>query len=238
MALMRQFAVDKLQVLVHDTRKESGIAAAEMAVKAILDAVSRKGEANVIFAAAPSQDDLLAALLTDKRIPWRKVNAFHLDEYHTLPNGAPQRFDVFLKKKIWDAVMPGSIFPVVPEDGMKAADIEKRYKKLMEGHMPDLALVGVGENGHLAFVDPPFADFEDKATIREVVLDEVCRNQQVNDGAFPKIRGRAQDCRHHDHTDDHESQNHSCHSARAQESGGRKEHAERADSDRLPRICS
>lgn len=187
MALIRQFAVEKLQVLVHDTRKESGIAAAEMAVKAILDAVSRKGEANVIFAAAPSQDDLLAALLTDKRIPWRKVNAFHLDEYHTLPNGAPQRFDVFLRKKIWNAVMPGNIFPVVPEDGMNAADIEKRYKKLMEGHMPDLALVGVGENGHLAFVDPPFADFEDKATIREVVLDEVCRNQQVNDGAFPRF---------------------------------------------------
>jgi len=187
MSALKHFNVEKLGVEIHKTRGESGKAAAEMAIKAILDAVAAKGEANVIFAAAPSQNDILAALKVDKRIPWDKVNAFHLDEYHTLPNGAPQRFDVFLKKNIWDEVKPRAIYPVVPENGMKAPEIDARYEKLMKEHAPDLALLGVGENGHLAFVDPPFADFEDRLTIREVELDLVCRNQQVFDGAYAKL---------------------------------------------------
>lgn len=187
MTAVKDFKVEKLRVLIHETRRESGQAAAEMAVKAILDAVEARGEANVIFAAAPSQNDLLAALKADVRIPWDKVNAFHLDEYHTLPKGASQRFDVFLMKNIWDDVEPASIYPVVPEDGMRVEDIDARYVKLLNDHEPDLALLGVGENGHLAFVDPPYADFADTATIREVELDLVCRNQQVFDGAYPKL---------------------------------------------------
>lgn len=187
MSATRDFKVEKLQVVVHATRKESGAAANEMAVRAILDAVAAKGAANVIFAAAPSQNDLLAAMKVDKRIPWDKVNAFHLDEYHTLPKGAPQRFDLFLEKNIWEEVKPAKIFPVVPENGMKAEEIEARYRDLMKEYPPDLALLGIGENGHLAFVDPPYADFADKATIREVELDLVCRNQQVNDGAYAKL---------------------------------------------------
>ena len=187
MSAIRDFKVEKLRVVVHETRKDSGLEAAEMAARAILDAVKAKGHANVIFAAAPSQNDLLAAMKADKRIPWDKVNAFHLDEYHTLPKGAPQRFDLFLEKNIWDEAKPAKIFPVVPENGMKAEDIEAKYKKLMQEYPPDLALLGIGENGHLAFVDPPFADFADRAAIREVELDLVCRNQQVNDGAYNKL---------------------------------------------------
>ncbi len=187
MSATRDFKVGKLQVVVHSTRKESGAAANDMAVRAILDAVAAKGTANVIFAAAPSQNDLLAAMKVDKRIPWDKVNAFHLDEYHTLPKGAPQRFDLFLERNIWDDVKPTKVFPVVPENGMKAEDIEARYRDLMREYPPDLALLGIGENGHLAFVDPPYADFADRATIREVELDLVCRNQQVNDGAYSRL---------------------------------------------------
>lgn len=187
MSAVKDFNVEKLHVSIHATRNDSGKAAAEMAVKAILAAIEARNEANVIFAAAPSQNDILAALKLDKRISWDKVNAFHLDEYHTLPKGAQQRFDLFLRKNIWDAVKPSQIFPVVPEDGMKVSDINARYEKLLKGHAPDLALLGVGENGHLAFVDPPYADFDDKATIREVELDLVCRNQQVFDGAYAHL---------------------------------------------------
>jgi len=187
MQAKESFRVDDLDVFIFRTREDSGKAAAEMAAKAILDAVSANGEANVIFAAAPSQKDLLSALKSDKRIPWAKVNAFHLDEYHTLRKGSPQRFDLYLMKNIWDEVHPGRIFPVVPQDGMKVDEIEARYKGLLKEHEPDLALLGVGENGHLAFVDPPYADFEDKATVREVELDLVCRNQQVYDGAYARL---------------------------------------------------
>ncbi len=187
MSAIKDFTVGQLRVFIHKTREESGKAAAETAVKAILDAVATKGEANVIFAAAPSQNDLLAALRANKRIPWDKVNAFHLDEYHTLPKGAPQRFDLFLRKNIWDEVVPAKVYPVVPEDGMTVGDINAGYMKLLNEHGPDLAFLGVGENGHLAFVDPPYADFEDKATIREVELDPVCRNQQVFDGAYSRV---------------------------------------------------
>ena len=163
-----------------------GTAAAKELGEKIKKLLATKAEINMIFAAAPSQSEVLAALVADKSIEWNRVNAYHMDEYIGLDKDAPQGFGNFLKAHIFGLVP----FKSVNYIDITATDPEAeaaRYGKLLDENPTDIVVMGIGENGHIAFNDPPVADFNDKKTVKPVKLDEICRQQQVNDGCFESI---------------------------------------------------
>ena len=183
---MKTFTKDNLKVNVYSSRDEMGRAAAADVKAAILRALSMKETANMIFAAAPSQNEVLANLAHDSEIPWDRVNAFHMDEYIGLDKDAPQGFGNFLRDHIF-GIAPFKSVNYIRIDAPNAEEECKRYAKLLSDNPVDIVVLGIGENGHIAFNDPPFADFDDDRLVKTVKLDEVCRNQQVNDGCFAKI---------------------------------------------------
>lgn len=177
--------IDGLPVRVFDTRAEMGAAAAVEAAQVIRAAIEQKGEANVVFAAAPSQNDLIASLL-EQEVDWSKVRSFHQDEYIGLDPSHSAGFGNFLRRAIFDRVQFKELhYMACPAD--KADDMCRDYGALLEKYPPDLIFLGVGENGHLAFNDPAVADFNDPKRVKVVGLDDVCRMQQVNDGCFAAI---------------------------------------------------
>lgn len=182
---MNELLVDKLAVKIFQTRKEMGDVAAEDIRKGINELLTKKAEINIIFAAAPSQNDVLQALVASD-IDWSRVNAYHMDEYIGLDRSAPQCFGNFLTEHIFGKVP----FKSVNLIDSAAADPEKeceRYARLLEENPVDIIIMGIGENGHIAFNDPWVADFKDSKKVKPVLLDEVCRQQQVNDGCFASI---------------------------------------------------
>ena len=186
MALIKQTKADKLDVRVYDTRKAMGDAAGNDVADKIVELLGKKDEINMIFAAAPSQNETLAALLERKDVDWTRVNAYHMDEYIGLPADAPQRFGLFLKEAIFSKVP----FKSVNYIDCTGSDPEvecKRYGDMLSKVKIDIVVLGIGENGHIAFNDPPVADFNDPKVIKPVELDLVCRTQQVNDGCFAKL---------------------------------------------------
>jgi glucosamine-6-phosphate deaminase len=176
----------RLAVEIHKDRPEVGTAAARLVASHMKRLIDRDGKAAVIFASAPSQNELLAALREDRTIEWPKVTAFHLDEYVGVAPTHAASFRRFVKDRLFDRV------PVAAFHGLngQAPDLKAecaRYAALLDEHSPGLAILGIGENGHLAFIDPPLCDFQDPATVRVVELDEACRQQQVNEGAFATL---------------------------------------------------
>lgn len=183
---MRTFKKDKLTVEIYENRTLMGEAAARDIKAKIVELLSKKSEINMIFAAAPSQNDVLKALVEDKVIEWNRVNAYHMDEYIGLDKDAPQGFGNFLKAHIFGLVS----FKSVNYIDITATDPEaeaERYGKLLKENSTDIVVMGIGENGHIAFNDPPVADFQDKKMVKPVKLDEICRQQQVNDGCFASL---------------------------------------------------
>jgi len=182
---MKQYMQDKLCVKIYPTRPEMGAGAAADIHACLVRLLAEKDEVNMIFAAAPSQNETLAALLTYDDIDWSRVNAFHMDEYIGLPADAPQRFGIYLAEHIFDHAPFKSINYI---DSSSTIEEEcARYTALLEKFPTDIVCMGIGENGHIAFNDPPVADFNDPAVIKAVPLDEICRNQQVHDGCFEKL---------------------------------------------------
>ena len=183
---MISFKKDLLTVNVYKTRTEMGVSAANDIKAKILELLEKKETINMIFAAAPSQNEVLEALANDKTIPWNRVNAYHMDEYIGLSADAPQGFGNFLKEHIFGIADFKSVnyIDVTATD----ADAEcERYSKLLRENPTDIVVMGIGENGHIAFNDPPVADFRDVKKVKSVVLDEICRNQQVHDGCFATL---------------------------------------------------
>lgn len=180
----RTMEVDRLQVEIYADREKMGAAAAHAVAKRMKEAIAHQGCVTVVFAAAPSQNEFLATLTSLEDIDWDKVVAFHMDEYIGLPADAPQSFGYFLRERLFDLVRPGTIHYL----NGQASDPEqecRRYESLLESHPVDIVCAGIGENGHLAFNDPPVADFADPVQVKVVELDDVCRMQQVHDGCFP-----------------------------------------------------
>ena len=177
--------VKNLPVKIFETREEMGCVAAIDAAKIINKAISENGVANVVFAAAPSQDDLLENLLKQD-IDWSKVRAFHQDEYIGIDDKEPAGFGNFLNRAIFDKVNFKEKHYLLCEAD-KAEDKCQEYTKLLKEYPIDLIFLGIGENGHLAFYGPAVADFEDPKMIKVVELDDVCRQQQVNDGCFATL---------------------------------------------------
>lgn len=160
-----------------------GLVAAHETAKMMRKFLAEKQEIAMIFAAAPSQNEFLAELIKMPDLDWTRVLAFHMDEYIGLPEDAPQRFGKFLKEAIFDKLPFKQINYL---DG-NATDLQteiERYTNLLKQHPVDITCMGIGENGHLAFNDPPVADFKDPVLVKIVELDDICRQQQVNDGCF------------------------------------------------------
>lgn len=182
--LIKSFKAEKLEIFAYETRNEMGKAAAERAAAAISGVIGEKGSANVIFAAAPSQNEMLLSLLSEK-VDFSKINAFHMDEYEGLAPDSPQSFASYLNEHIFGKAQFASVNLIPAHLG--ADEACRRYEELLEKLPPDVVCLGIGENGHIAFNDPPVADFNDPHAVKKVALDEVCRMQQVHDGCFPTI---------------------------------------------------
>lgn len=182
----RSFKVDQLAVKVYRNRKEMGEAAGKAVANRLRILLAHQPRVRMIFAAAPSQQEMLDVLVRADGINWKSVTAFHMDEYIGLPEGAEQSFGLWLKEAIFKRVRPAEVHYV---DG-RAKDVAgecARYERLLKEAPIDLCCLGIGENGHIAFNDPPVADFKDPKLVKDVVLDEPCRVQQVNDGCFPSF---------------------------------------------------
>ena len=148
--------------------------------------LEKKPFIRMIFAAAPSQSEFLEALTNDLSIEWERIEAFHMDEYIGLDENAPQTFGNYLRENIFGKVS----FRNVHYINNNATNIPgecKRYETLLTQAPIDIICMGIGENGHIAFNDPPVADFNDKDVVKIVDLDLICRQQQVNDGCFEKL---------------------------------------------------
>lgn len=180
---MNEVVRDRLRVVVAPDRAAMGAAAAAHAAERLRAILAETPRARVIFAAAASQQDFLDALAELPDIDWARVDAFHLDEYVGLPQGDPRSFGRWLGDHIWSRVRPGRV--ELLDGGNPDPDAEcTRYGALLDDGGIDLALIGIGENGHLAFNDPHVADFDDPLTVKPVEIDETSRRQQVRDGAF------------------------------------------------------
>jgi glucosamine-6-phosphate deaminase len=156
-----------------------GRAAASAVAAKITELLLAKPFVNIVFAAAPSQDEFLAAL-REMPVEWGRVNAFHMDEYLGLGVDAAQGFGNFLLDRLFSFVACRDVFYM---DGMTA----EQYAVLLDTYTTDIVCLGIGENTHLAFNDPPMARFDDPETVKVVELDVTCRQQQVNDGCFAYI---------------------------------------------------
>ncbi|MBO9618493.1 MAG: glucosamine-6-phosphate deaminase [Niabella sp.] len=166
----------------YTTRDAMGVAAADAVADRMGELLSEKDTINMIFAAAPSQNEFLAHLLR-KPIPWERIRAFHMDEYVALPAEAPQGFGNFLKERLFDKAPFQSVHYLNGNADDLAAECD-RYAALLAAHAPDIVCLGIGENGHIAFNDPHVADFNDPRLVKVVNLDAACLQQQVNDGCF------------------------------------------------------
>ena len=185
MTLMSGFRVDELDVHVFATAEQLGAAAAAEAAAAIRRAVDERGQANAMFATGNSQFAFLDALTARDDVPWSKVVGFHMDEYVGMDDSHSASFARYMRERIIDVVHPGEFHCV---DGTNDAAREcERYSALLRSHPLDLCCMGVGENGHLAFNDPPFADFDDPLDVKEITLDDASRRQQVGEGHFATI---------------------------------------------------
>ena len=180
---MQEFKVDNLSVKVYPNRSDMGTAAAGIVANRIRQLLNEQEFVNMIFAAAPSQNEFLAALIKQAGINWQGINAFHMDEYIGLPKGHPALFSSFLWKSLFERL---SFHSVNYLDGAwpEAREECTRYSELLRQYPADIVCMGIGQNGHIAFNDPHVADFNDPLKVKIADLDLDCRQQQVNDGCF------------------------------------------------------
>ena len=183
--MTKSFQKDNLRVQIYPNRREMGWAAAKDVADTIRALLARQSEINMIFAAAPSQNEFLEALSAANHVDWQRINAFHMDEYVGLPDDAPQGFGNFLKARILGKLPFRTVNYL---NGNQQPEEEcKRYTDLLLQHPIDIVCMGIGENGHVAFNDPHVARFDDPQQVKVVDLDQKCRMQQVNDGCFTSI---------------------------------------------------
>lgn len=174
-----------LRLHVLADRPAIGRAAAEHVISILSEVLADKGKARVIFACAPSQDQFLESLLelSAGRVDWSKITGFHMDEYVGLSAAHPASFRNYLQTHFLSHVQLAEFHPIEGEAADPAIECT-RYAALLDREPIDLICLGIGENGHLAFNDPPVADFNDPISAKVVELDLTCREQQVHDGCF------------------------------------------------------
>ena len=182
---VKSFQIEKLQVRIFSDKAEMGDASSDFVTSHLLEAIKKNGHANLILATGTSQYPFLEAL-KKKHVEWQKITVFHLDEYLGISDQHPASFRKYLKERILDTVRPRKIYFLNGD----APDIEeetRKYEVLLKSHPVDIACIGIGENGHIAFNDPPVADFDDPHWVKVVQLDEACRKQQLGEGWFHSL---------------------------------------------------
>jgi len=178
--------VDKLKVKILPNRKEMGKISHEDFAETVKKLLKEKETISIIFAAAPSQNDFLERITSDKDIDYTKIIAYHMDEYIGLPKNHEAGFGNFLNRSLFSKCPFKEVHYI--NGNTKSPEEEcERYSKLLNSTHIDIVCMGVGQNGHIAFNDPAEADFNDPNTVKVVKLDEICRQQQVNDGCFKNI---------------------------------------------------
>lgn len=177
--------VDHLKVEVYENRKAMGVSAGYAVAAKMKELLQKKPKIRMVFAAAPSQNEFLETLKGIEGIDWSRVTAFHMDEYIGLPADASQRFGTFLCNGLFHEVKPGEVQLIDSSNDIQEECL--RYGHFIEEAPIDIVCLGIGENGHIAFNDPPVADFKDPVAVKSVELDRACRQQQVNDGCFAAL---------------------------------------------------
>ncbi len=175
-----------MRVDISETKQEMGGKAAADGAACIRDALAARGSANIILATGASQFEMLGALVKQEGIDWSRVHCFHLDEYAGMPLSHPASFRKYLKERFVEELpgAPAAFHYINAEDDCQGEC--RRLSDLIQNHPVDVAFIGIGENGHLAFNDPP-ADFETEQPYLVVDLDEACRRQQLGEGWFPTL---------------------------------------------------
>ena len=176
---------DKLQVQVYKTVDSMGKAAAVSVAEKLAEAINEKEFANLILATGASQFSFLEHLQKEN-INWKKITVFHLDEYKGMAISHPASFRKYLKERILDKVLPKEVY-YLEGDADDIESVLSTYEDLLKTHPVDVACIGIGENGHIAFNDPPVANFNDPKLVKVVELDEACRKQQLGEGWFPSL---------------------------------------------------
>lgn len=174
--------VDRMPVLVFESNQALGQRAADDLSQILSDVVARQGQASVIFATGNSQLEFMKALRVKQGIAWDKVIIFHMDEYLGMSDQHPASFPRYIREKLVNWVRPRAFYPMRGDTADVQAEL-KRYAGLLAQYPPDVCVLGIGENGHLAFNDPP-ADWDTPEVIHVVNLDHQCRLQQVGEGHF------------------------------------------------------
>jgi glucosamine-6-phosphate deaminase len=185
---VKEWRVEQLTVRVYETIDALAAGAADDASAIIAAALDQRGQANVMLATGTSQLTFLSRLVdaAGTSIDWSRVTGFHMDEYVGLAPMHPASFQRYMRERVAAHLGFGDFHYI---DG-SARDPEReaaRYARLIEKHPIDLCCLGIGENGHLAFNDPPVADFDDPLVVKVVELDDRCKLQQVGEGHFATI---------------------------------------------------
>ena len=175
-----------LDVQILDDADAVGAAAARDAVSVLGAAIRARGHANVMFASGNSQFTFFDRLASSGGVDWSLVTGFHMDEYVGLPAEHPAGFGRYMRERVVASLRPRA-FHVIHGDTNDVDAECTRYTRLLDAHPLDLCCLGIGENGHLAFNDPPVADFDDPFDVKVVALDDGCRRQQVGEGHFPDV---------------------------------------------------
>lgn len=183
---IKAFHADKLPVEIYATNEEMGIAAAARVAPLIVEAIEKNGECRMILATGNSQFSFVQALTAHKEIDWSKVTAFHMDEYVGISADHSASFRKWMKERVESAVNPKA-FHYINGDNPNPESEAERYARLLTERPIDITCMGIGENGHLAFNDPPVADFNDTKVVKIVELEDTCKQQQVGEGHFPNL---------------------------------------------------
>lgn len=186
MIAAKNFRVDKLSINVYNSEAEMAQDAAEIASKYLHSCLQQQETVTVLLATGNSQLKFLNALIELGNIDWSRITCFHLDEYLGIPSDHPASFRQYLREKVEQKVYP-QVFHYIEGDTLQPLAECKRYSQLLQAQPIDLCLLGIGDNGHLAFNDPRVTNFTDPEGVKLVKLDEVNRQQQVSTGYFPQI---------------------------------------------------
>lgn len=182
---IKEYEKDYLVCKVFSDRDSMGKYAGRQIAETMRKLLRSQREINMVFAAAPSQNEVLSYLVQENDIDWSRVNAFHMDEYIGLEKDSPKLFGHYLENAIFKHVNINKVYYIGSEGSSE--ELCKRYEQLLKDHPIDIVCLGIGENGHIAFNDPHVADFNDSKLVKVVDLCEECRLQQVNDKTFDTI---------------------------------------------------